>query len=551
MAYRARKTAARKSGARKSGARKSAARKQTRARRRPAEPKAGADKRSKAQPTPATFTGTAVVEGRRKVMSLAPGLESFVAASAELTKTTEALCERVCFTIAPKTQSDKPVQAFRGRLQSADIEEFRPKPDAVVKAVERLKQLGFTVDRVGRFAISASGPARLVSEALKIELAVQARPRRSTVRATQNFTQSLLPPRPEDLFVAPVESLTVKSTVSESIDDFVFIPPPLFFAASATPPVHAWHGVNDQRIRQLLAVPAAETGQGIKVGVIDTGFFQHPYYAANNLDYKPTPTPSSPTPTDDSHGHGTAICYNVFATAPRATVMGFKQTSPPENALEEAADAGVDIISCSWGWDHEQSFPTVELTIKDIVREGKIVLFASGNGHRAWPGSMPEVISIGGVFAGPQGQLEASNYASGYTSDLYPARRVPDVSGLCGQKPAAVYIMMPCPPNSQIDRQLGGAPFPGKDETQRNDGWVGASGTSSATPQIAGVVALMVQKARAKGRVLTCNDVRNILQTSAVPVQTGNNAQGFPAVGHPNVAVGFGLVNAGAALANV
>ena len=111
--------------------------------------------------------------------------------------------------------------------------------------------------------------------------------------------------------------------------------------------------------------------------------------------------------------------------------------------------------------------------------------------------------------------------------------------------------MMPCPPNCQMDRQLGGVSFPGKDETKRNDGWVGASGTSSATPQIAGVVALMVQKARSKGRVLTCDDVRNILQTTAVPVQTGNNAQGFPAIGHPNVAVGFGLTNAGAALANV
>ena len=196
MANRARKT-----GARKSGKSKSTTRKQIRVRKRAAKPKTGAAKRS--QPAPATFTGTAVVEGRVKVMSLAPGLENFVAASAELTKQTEALCERVCFTIAPKTKSDKPVQAFRGRLQGVDIEEFRPKPDAVVKCVERLKQMGFTVDRVGRFAISASGPARLVSDVLKIELAVQARPRRSTVRATQNFTQSLLPPRPEDLFVAP------------------------------------------------------------------------------------------------------------------------------------------------------------------------------------------------------------------------------------------------------------------------------------------------------------------------------------------------------------
>jgi subtilisin family serine protease len=157
------------------------------------------------------------------------------------------------------------------------------------------------------------------------------------------------------------------------------------------------------------------------------------------------------------------------------------------------------------------------------------------------------------VFADRNGALEASNFASGYTSDLYPNRKVPDVCGLCGQKPRAVYIMMPCPPNCEMDKSLGGQAFPDKDETAKNDGWVGASGTSSATPQVAAVVALMVEKARNKNppRVLTNRDVRQILQNTAVPVQKGNNAQGFPAVGHPNVAVGHGLVDATAALAQV
>ena len=231
--------------------------------------------------------------------------------------------------------------------------------------------------------------------------------------------------------------------------------------------------------------------------------------------------------------------------------MGYRHTNPPQDALEQAADDGVDIISCSWGWAHEQSFPNLELSIRDIVRENKIVLFASGNGQHAWPGSMPEIISIGGVFADSQNALEASNYASGYTSDLYPIRKVPDVCGLVGQKPNAIYIMMPCPPGCKMDKEFGGASFPDHDDTTKNDGWVGASGTSSATPQIAGVVALLVEKARAAGKVLTNDDVRQILQSTAVSVQKGNNAQGFPAVGHPNVAVGHGLVNAAAALAKI
>jgi serine protease AprX len=484
-------------------------------------------------------------------LSYAPGLQKMVAESPTLSNTVSELRADVTFTIAPKTVSGEPIQAQRGRLRERNIDDFRPAPDAVQKAAERMTQLGFSIKRVGRFVITASGPSRLVSEVMKVELAVQARPRRSLLRATQNFAVSYEPPRTDDLYVAPVQSLTVKSKVSKSVDDFVFIPPPLFFAASPTPPAHGWHGLDPKTIRKLLQVPSDGGGKGVTVGLVDTGFFRHPYYEENELDYRPTPTLTAPNPEQDENGHGTAIAYNVFAAAPGATVLGFQQTSSPENALEAAADAGVDILSCSWGWDGEQSFPTVELSIRSIVEEGKIVLFASGNGERAWPGSMPEVLSIGGVYADKQGNLEASNYASGFTSDLYPTRKVPDLSGLVGQKPRAIYIMMPCPPGAILDRALGGNAFPDRDETTKNDGWVGASGTSSATPQLAGVVALLIEKARSQGKTLRQDDVKAILQSTAVPVQKGNNAQGFPAVGHPNIAVGHGLVNAEAALAAV
>jgi hypothetical protein len=514
--------------------------------------RAKAAKRTKrAEPAAISFVGNAVMRGGRRLLTVAPGLESLVASSPALSKMTEQLTELVTVTVAPKTFSQERIQDQRGKLSDRRIDDFRPRPDAKALAAERLKQLGFSIRREGRFAITVTGPARLVSEVLKVQLALQARPQRVLFRATQNFAASFAPPSPDDLFVAPTQSLTVRSTVSEHIDDFIFIPPPHFFALSPTPPTHAWHGVTDAKIRQLLNVPAGATGRGVKVGIVDTGFFQHPYYANSGFDYQPTPTTSAPNPTNDSNGHGTAIAFNVFAAAPAATVLGFAHTDPPQDALEEAADAGVDIISCSWGWPHEQSFPTLEATIRSIVNEGKIVLFASGNGQHAWPGSMPEIVSIGGVFANAANELEASNYASGFTSDLYPNRKVPDVCGLVGEKPRGIYIMMPCPPGCEMDREFAGKPFPDSDETKTSDGWVGASGTSSATPQIAGVAALLVERARVVGRTLTSADLRQILQSTAVPVQKGNNAQGFPAVGHPNVAVGHGLVNAAAALAKV
>jgi hypothetical protein len=39
------------------------------------------------------------------------------------------------------------------------------------------------------------------------------------------------------------------------------------------------------------------------------------------------------------------------------------------------------------------------------MEEGKIVLFAAGNGHQAWPRSMPEVLSIGGVYVNAAGEF--------------------------------------------------------------------------------------------------------------------------------------------------
>ena len=47
--------------------------------------------------------------------------------------------------------------------------------------------------------------------------------------------------------------------------------------------------------------------------------------------------------------------------------------------------------------------------------------------------------------------LQASNYSSGFMSKIYPNRRVPDLCGLVGMQPKAMYIMFPLEPGDQID----------------------------------------------------------------------------------------------------
>jgi hypothetical protein len=81
-----------------------------------------------------------------------------------------------------------------------------------------------------------------------------------------------------------------RSTLSEHIDHLVFIPPPLFFAPpSVDAPKHSYFAIDSAAIRRLLRVPNGVIGAGVKVALVDSGFFKHPYYAANNLDYRPMP----------------------------------------------------------------------------------------------------------------------------------------------------------------------------------------------------------------------------------------------------------------------
>ena len=73
---------------------------------------------------------------------------------------------------------------------------------------------------------------------------------------------------------------------------------------------------------------------------------------------------------------------------------------------------------------------------------------------------MPDVLAVGGVHAranlvGDDFYLEASDYASSFDSLIYPGRHVPDVCGLVGMQPGALYIMLPVPPGSAID--VGGS----------------------------------------------------------------------------------------------
>ena len=186
------------------------------------------------------------------------------------------------------------------------------------------------------------------------------------------------------------------------------------------------------------------------------------------------------------------------------------------------------------------------------VASGIIVVFAAGNGHAGFPGQHPDVVSAGGTYMDEFGGLEASTYSSGFQSQIYPGRRVPDVCGLVGQRPRAIYIMLPVEPGDEIDTGNGnGAAWPDGDETAPDDGWAAFSGTSAAAPQVAGVAALIKQLVPG----ISPLGVKSALGATARDVAVGFCSpvsgihSGLPALLGPDDATGPGLVDAFSAVA--
>ena len=197
----------------------------------------------------------------------------------------------------------------------------------------------------------------------------------------------------------------------------------------------------------------------------------------------------------DEVGHGTGIASNLLAVAPDSDFLFVKMFDGANWAARAgfvlAVNNGARIITNSWGQGHD---PLLEADIIDAVNNGVTVVFACGNGGAVgWPACMDEVISVGGAYPRQDGSWEASSYASSGVNALVPGRQCPDLSAIVGHSPNGIFIMMPTQAGATFDGSFGGGVFPNGDETGVADGWLCASGTSSAAPMVAGAATLMLE----------------------------------------------------------
>jgi serine protease AprX len=460
--------------------------------------------------------------------------------------------DRVYFEAVVSSQTGVSMFAPNAFLQGENLQEFTPPPGRAVQAARILQSLGFRVQHIGTFSVSAEGSRELWEQVFSTRVELRNQPVSDTHPELGEV--SYLSHVADAPFTIPEELMGLVERA------YPQIPPILFGLPSPIPPRVPYHHLRVPDDIALICRAShvhkeAITGKGVLLAMVDTGFYKHPFYKLHGYNYNATLAPDATRVEKDENGHGTAEAANVFANAPGIDFIGVKTGRNSTLGFKVASDLYPAVMTNSWGYQlrTQKTLPNflkpLEAAVIEAVRNrGIVVCFSAGNGQIAFPGMMPDVISVGGVYAhdtldGDDFLLEASDYASSFTSKIYPGRNVPDVCGLVGMKPRAIYIMLPVEPENKIDKRLGGAGYPEKDETAVNDGWAVISGTSAASPQIAGVCALLKQVQPG----LSPDLVKSILKASARDVKKGTSATGEVAGEGLDGATGAGLVDAYAA----
>jgi subtilisin family serine protease len=320
----------------------------------------------------------------------------------------------------------------------------------------------------------------------------------------------------------------------------------------------AW-GVLKVRAEQVWALGI--TGQGIVVGVIDTGVnYNHvdlaghmwtdPNYPNHGWNFEL----SNNDPMDIS-GHGTHCAGSIASdgtagsqcgVAPEAQIMACRVRTVADSVAEEQVFSamqfvispplsptnGGDLISMSLGWQYQWGprRATWRQSCDNVGVAGIVMCIAAGNERTS--NTPPNAVRCPGDVPPPWQNPE--NGATGALSDVVTvgATDVNDVIGSFsspgpvtwqGISPYNDYAYPPgltCPDVSAPGVNIKSCAY--DNNTGYYDGW---NGTSMATPHTAGVVALMLQK----NPQLTPLEIDSILETTAIDLGTAGKDNDFGA----------------------
>jgi len=261
------------------------------------------------------------------------------------------------------------------------------------------------------------------------------------------------------------------------------------------------------------ALAAGFTGEGIRIGVVDSGVnHYHPSLYPRVVDNLVYLDPSqNDLDVDDTHGHGTAVAQVMAGTAfgawpggvaPGAEIVsariisdetpeddGTGQGNEVDGALglepihQDLIDRDVRIMNNSWGglyWTNvEATAPIAEEYRPFIIEHGGLVVFSTGNSGFADPSSMaalPSQPGVGGTT--PAADLERGWIAVAAVSTDAPGQ-LASYSNACG---VAMDYCMVAP---------GDVVTTGTDDPSDDPSYYNWSGTSFSAPLVSGAAALV------------------------------------------------------------
>jgi len=264
------------------------------------------------------------------------------------------------------------------------------------------------------------------------------------------------------------------------------------------------------------------TGQGISIAVIDTGVdYNHPDLKDNYVGGYDFANDDSDPLDDNGHGthcagiavgNGNASSSFYTGVAPDSDLYAYKVIDASGDGygswyiagMEKALSDGVDVISVSLGSSSGNPDDELSVAADNAVRAGLVVVVAAGNngpsaGSINSPGNARKVITVGSCY-----KTGSSVYST--------SSRGPTVIGTV--KPDVVA------PGVNIASALASGTGFG---STINSYYTYASGTSMATPHVAGAVALIKQM----HSDWSSDEIKMAIRNNAIDIGEDLNTQGY------------------------
>jgi len=244
------------------------------------------------------------------------------------------------------------------------------------------------------------------------------------------------------------------------------------------------------------------TGRGVQIAVLDTGVdFNHPQLVRfqdpatgriRGQNFTTSTKTVNPNDIMDRNGHGTHVTGTVAAIAPNAELWHYKVLGDNGagynnwilSGMEQAHTDGMDVISLSLGALIPNPLDPMCMAANLAVLDGLVVTIAAGNDGLDGldiPGSASLPITVANGTAGGQGEAYygdtiADSSSRGPVADTYHIK--PDITA----PGTAIVSLLPLEVLN-----------PKTNKMEPTSGYASMTGTSMATPHVAGIAVLMLE----------------------------------------------------------